>query len=205
MSLLHRHPARMALLRQAVELNMAETIESVREQYPSLKGEDDPESFEEYIATSRGRLQEGVLALLLPRIVDSQKVGNALTQMTWGVGVTQRTKFRFLTSDRPLMTSNGLGHRESFLVLPLSPQAYFIAARRRETIEAFRLSKPDDVITGVNHAVCLQAEEFVISQDESQTKFVDNRLGGSPSHPIVRDSRGSIFWENPYSLDPWIT
>lgn len=204
MSLLHRHPVRMALLRQAVELNMDETIERIREQYSSLRGENDPESFEEYIANSRGRLQDGVLALLLPRIVDSQKVGDALLAMTWGVGAAQRTRFRFLTSDRPLMTSNGLGHRESFLVLPISPTAYFIAARRSETIEAFRHSKPEDVIAGVNHAVCLQADEFVISHDEAQTRFVDNRLGGSALHPIVRDSRGSVFWENPYKFDPWI-
>lgn len=205
MSLLHRHPARMALLRRAVELNMEETLERARQQYPSLKGENDPESFDEYISASRGRLQENVLALLLPRIVDSQKVGNALLEMTWGVGAARGTRFRFLTSDRPLMTSNGLGHRESFLVLPISPASYFIAARRRETIEAFRLSKPDAVIAGVNHAVCLQAEEFVISYDEAQTTFVDNRLGGSPFHPVVRDSQGSIFWDNPYRLDPWIT
>lgn len=204
MSLLHRHPAKITQLRRAVEQNMDETIESVREQYPSLRGEDDPDSFEEYIAGARGRLQEGVLALLLPKIVDSQKVGNALLSMTWGVGALQRTRFRFLTSDRPLMTSSGLGHRESFLVLPISPQAYFIAARRKETIEAFRHSAPDDVILGVNHAVCLQAEEFVISHDEAQTRFVDNRLGGSPLHPVIRDNRGSIFWENPHRLDPWI-
>ncbi|WP_243445629.1 DUF4238 domain-containing protein [Sphingosinicella microcystinivorans] len=204
MSLLHRHPARIALLRQAVELNMDETVESVRQQYPSLRGKDDPESFEEYIANSRGRLQDGVLALLLTRIVDSEKVGNALLAMTWAVGAAQRTRFRFLTSDRPLMTSNGLGHRESLLVLPISPQSYFIAARRTETIETFRLNKPDDVIAGVNHAICLQAEEFVIGHDEAQKRFVDNRLGGSPLHPVVRDSRGSIFWENPHKFDPWI-
>lgn len=204
MSLLHRHPERIALLRQAVELDMDETIESVRQQYPSLRLEDDPESFEEYITNSRGRLQDGVLALLLPRIVDSQNVGDALLAMTWAVGAAQRTKFRFLTSDRPLMTSNGLGHRASFLLLPISPQSYFVAAKRAETIEAFRLARPDDVIAGVNHSVCLQAEEFVIGHDEAQTRFIDNRLGGSPLYPVVRDSRGSIFWENPHKFDPWI-
>lgn len=204
MSLLHRHPARMALLRQAVELNMDETVERIRLQYPSLKGENDPESFEEYISNSRGRLQEGALALLLPRIVDSQRVGNALLSMIWGVGAAQRTRFRFLTSDSPLLTSNGLGHQASFLLMPISPQAYFIAAKRAETIETFRLSKPDDVVAGVNHAICLQAEHFVISHDESQKKFVENRLGGSPRHPVVRDGRGSIFWENPHKIDPSI-
>lgn len=204
MSLLHRHPARVALLRKAVELDMDETVERVRQQYPELRGENDPETFEEYIAVSRQRLQDGVLALLLPRIVDSQNVGNALLAMTWGVGTAQRTRFRFVTSDRPLMTSNGLGHRASFLLLPISPQTYFIAARRKETIETFSLSKPDDVIVSVNHALCLQAEEFVISQDEAQARFIDNRLGGSPFHPVVRDSRGSIFWENPHRFDPWV-
>lgn len=203
MSLLHRHPARIALLRQMVELNMDEITASVRDDYPSLKGEDDPDTFEEYIAQSASKLQDVVLAKLVPMIIDSKNVGNALLEMTWGVGISKGTRFHFLTSDRPLMTSSGLGNKDSFLVLPIAPDAYFIAAKRVETIDTFRASHADDVIAGVNHAVCLQAEHFVLSHDEGQTRFIGNRLGGSPQHPILRDHRGQIFWENPYRFDPW--
>jgi hypothetical protein len=203
MSLLHRHPARMALLRAMVEINLGEISATVRADSARLKGETDPDGFEEYLTSSSHRLREGTLAQLLPMIVDSQTVGNALLAMTWGVGVSLGTKYRFMTSDRPLMTSDGLGNKESFLLLPISPEAYFIAAKRKETIDAFRFSKADDVIAGVNHAVCLQAEHFVLAHDESQSRFIDNRLGGSSQHPVVRDARGQIFWENPYKFDPW--
>ncbi|MGV3458754.1 DUF4238 domain-containing protein [Sphingomonas sp.] len=203
MSLLHRHPARIAALRQMVELKLDEIVASVRDDYPRLKGEDDPNTFEEYIAQSSNKLQDGALANLMPMIIDSKNVGNALMRMTWGVGILKRTRFKFVTSDRPLMTTNGLGLRESFLIVPISPYAYFIAATRAETIHTFRDANADDVVAGINHAVCLQAEHFVLSHNEGQTRFIENRLGGSHHHPIRRDQRGQIYWENPHTFDPW--
>lgn len=92
---------------------------------------------------------------------------------------------------------NGLGHADSFVVLPISPDSYFMAARSPGTIEAFGRTAQDDVIARINHAVCLQAERFVISDGEKQTRFVDNRLGRASRHRVLRDSRGSIFWERP--------
>lgn len=203
MSLLHRHPANIELLRNAVELKVDEAYEELHQQYSSSRKPGHFEVSGEFTPSSREPIQHRLLMQLLPLIVDSQNVGAVLLDMNWAVGAVRDARFGLLTSDRPLLTSDGLGHRESFLVLPISPQTYFLAAKDLRTIEVFRSAKPNKVISWINHAVCLQATEFVISRDEEQTKFIDNRLGGSHRHQFVRNRQGSIFWENPINYRPW--
>jgi len=196
MSLLHRHPTRIAAIRAMVDLRSGEVMARFGENYADLREEGDPETFEEYVVESSGRLASGMFAQFLPMIVDSERIGNVLLDMTWAVGVFRGTRFRFLTSDRPLMTSDGLGLSESFLMLPISPISYFLAAKSEEIVSNFKSAHPESVIKAVNHAICVQAEHFVIADSEAQARFVDNRLGLSQRHKIVRDDRGQIFWSH---------
>lgn len=194
MSLLHRHPSRITLLRTAVALGLEAQL---KDSYSQLRTTDDPQSVEEYVEKAGQQLVEGTLASLVQRLVDSEKIGEAILKMHWAISTARDYERSFMTSDRPLLTSNGLAGARSFLLMPLSPITYLVTANSREIIDAF-VSRPSrEIIGDINHAVCLQAEHFVLAQNEDQWRFVDNRLGGSNRHQLNRTVREDAFWEVP--------
>ena len=74
------------------------------------------------------------------------------------------------------MTSNGLGHRDSFVVLPVGPRAAFLAVNDLEVRDAFA-TVPNRLERAWNDAVVYQAEKLVIGADSTQGTFVERRLG----------------------------
>ena len=180
MSLLHRSPQRIARLREAVVENSRETMEKVRLRYDELRGPDDPASSEEYLARhDAGAMGDEVLAELLPTIIDSQRIGDALVRMQWGYARLDGAKHSLLTCDSPLSMSNGLGHRDSFVVLPVAPDAFFVAGRP-EVVRSFTTQGTDALVRGLNDAVVGQARHMVVAADEFQDRFVLNRFGRVP-------------------------
>jgi hypothetical protein len=45
------------------------------------------------------------------------------------------THHMLLTSDRPIVMTNGLAHATSHIVMPISPRRIFVAANNRETVK----------------------------------------------------------------------
>lgn len=97
--------------------------------------------------------------------------------MVWAVEKLPSPKHGLLTSDFPLMISNGLGLPEAFVILPLSPNQYFIAANTMPAILQFREQIGPRLEIGFNDAVVSNAAELVIGADDGHSRFVDNRLG----------------------------
>jgi hypothetical protein len=82
---------------------------------------------------------------------------------------------QLLTSDRPIIMTNGLFMGDAHIVLPISPTHLFIAVRRAETLEKF--SSPDELIRIANTKVAEQAIKFVYGIDDSRLYFVAGHLG----------------------------
>ncbi len=50
--------------------------------------------------------------------------------MRWmATGVSGAEPLAYLTSDRPVIMTNGLAHTEAHIALPISPTAFFLATR----------------------------------------------------------------------------
>jgi hypothetical protein len=55
--------------------------------------------------------------------------------MQWAVIHFDETHHMLLTSDRPIVMTNGLAHATSHIVMPISPRRIFVAANNRETVK----------------------------------------------------------------------
>lgn len=194
LSLIHRSPMQVERLRKSIAANRDEVLKSLAPRYPELRQDTDPETFEEYLANDDGTIDEGSLLPLMQNLMSSKLVGTALIQMTWGIMRFNLPKHGFLTCDIPIMLSNGLGHRDSFVMLPTSPNTIFIAAARKPIIDSFVSQDAKIFERGINDAVVQQAQQVVISQNTTQRRFIDKRFLRSP--PPEGDL-GLHTWKHP--------
>jgi hypothetical protein len=177
-SLIVRSPEHIARMKdQLATANPAEVIENIRESYPRIRGTSDPPTFDEYKAAFLKKPIEVPAVRVLPELVRSPRVVSVLASFKWQTMRISAAKYPLLTSDRPIIMSNGLTQQDAHIVLPISPYRLFIATRTEETFQYFREMNEKDVALAVNNQVCQQAQKFVFGADASQVRFVANRLG----------------------------
>ena len=122
--------------------------------------------------------------LALQTMMDNKHVGAYLNRMAWVVAPLQ-TSYWLLTSDRPLVMTNGISGPGKYLAMPMGPRLLFIATD--DLTEAQQLARQDhnELIELMNDRVVRQARRFVWGLDDSRLQFVEQRLGDMlPSSPL---------------------
>ena len=114
---------------------------------------------------------------VLPELVRSKRVVRVLSSFKWQTTTVNHAKYPLLTSDRPIIMTNGLNLPDAHIVLPISPRRLFIATKNEESFRYFLEMNPRALAEAVNNQVSQQARKFVFGSDDSQLKFVANRLG----------------------------
>lgn len=189
LSLIHRHPEKIAWIKEELQRSFNEHMPEVKKTYDSVRRPSDPETFEEYIAIHGENAQTKAFATLLKGIVDSAKVGDYLNRMRWSVLTVENPAHCLLTSDRPVITSNGLKYPNSYISVSLSPNALFLAVNAPQEEQRIQNIPVTDLIKEVNSTVCKQAQKYVYGTNDRQLRFVANRLGrGTPQFIASRGS-----------------
>jgi len=105
--------------------------------------------------------------------------------MQWRVLTLGNTPYPFLTSDRPIIMTNGLTGPDAHFGLPISPQHVFLATTNEETFLKIQAIDPAQILHNVNDKVALQAMKYVYGCHDSQLEFVAERIGKKiPSTPL---------------------
>lgn len=178
MSLLHRNPEAVERLGHLVRERMSVPLDSLRAEYEKVREEAGLPSYDEWCTTRPPGDSDRMHLMLMRDIVDSKAVGTLLNSMSWSVTTLKRQRFPLLTSDRPIIMTNGLVKENGHIALPISPTTIFIAASKTETIKAmFADIDKDGAETRINNLVVRQAVKYVYGVDDRQLRFVSNRLG----------------------------
>jgi hypothetical protein len=145
---------------------------------------DDPETYEEFLAKNEHPAAR-VSATSLQAQIDNPEVGTQLNKMQWSLVTFTDMKHSFLTSDRPIIMSNGLAKKYDHLVIPISPSKLFVAVNNKETNAVIKNMGEQELSRQVNHRVAIQSRKFVYGINDSQLRFIENRLGKmEPSTPL---------------------
>jgi hypothetical protein len=160
-----------------ITLDAAEVLERVRDDYSKIRGPSDPDSFDDFKAAFIKNPIEVPAVRVLSELVRSKRVVLMLASFKWQTATFNTAKFPLLTSDRPVIMSNGLTQQDAHIVLPISPRRLCIATKNEETFQFFRQMNTNELAEAVNNQVSLQAHKFVFGCDASQLRFVANRLG----------------------------
>ena len=178
MSLLQRNPEKVAWLRNVWAKKYPEELAS---KYAVYRRDTDPPTYEEYKKSMLPGAVELGVASLLQAVMDMPNFGAKLNSMMWSVVTFANPKHALLTSDRPVIITNGLLRDDAHVVVPIGPRKMFVAVAEEGTLKAMKSLSPEDLMWRVNDRICTQAKAYVYGDSDRQLKFVENRLGrGAP-------------------------
>ena len=175
MSLLQRSPGKIATLRQRWNEELEKPDPEFEAKYAALRKPEDPETFEEFMrsrpeSVGRGRVHA------IQNTMDLPRVGTGILRMFWAKMALGKSRYDLLTSDRPVIMTNGLARKEGHIALPIGPKALFIAANERSTIDSIASMSPDELTVMCNDRVTRQAERIVIGSTSKPIRFVERNL-----------------------------
>jgi hypothetical protein len=183
-SLMIRNPEYVARMGAEVVDFFNPTSNELNDKYRKIKRPEDPETYEEYVALT-GHPAGRASAIAMQTIIDSPRMGGHLNQMRWSTVTFKKAKHTLLTSDRPIIMTNGLAKPRDHLAIPVGPFALFLATNTEESDSIIKSMSPRDLMRQVNDRVASQARKFAYGTDDSQLRFVANRLGRMlPSTPL---------------------
>jgi Protein of unknown function (DUF4238) len=108
-SLIVRNPDHLEVLREKLRsLDPAEILEYIREDYPRIRRPEDPESFEAFRDGYVKSPPDLDPVRVLPALMRSKRVFRVIASFKWHTMTMNTSKHPLLTSDRPVIMSNGL-------------------------------------------------------------------------------------------------
>jgi hypothetical protein len=176
-SLVFRNPEAIAAAKTAAKEVFDNALPVLEADYANRQPHD-PSTYEAY---TKGRSDDPVgraAAIPVQRVINSPEIGNHIVKMRWMVLHDSRPSFPFLTSDRPMLITNGIIFEQSQIILPISPRHVFVATNNLETENYIKdIMERRQLIPQVNYRVAKQARKYVYGSDDTQLRFLENRLG----------------------------
>jgi len=175
LSLMLRYPEAVAHMKAQLRTN-------VERMYEQTRKPDEPTTFAEFEATQGTHDMARVHGKLLMDLMQDSRMGRLIFSMHWGVLKFRNYKHNLLTSDRAI-ASNIFPLSAHHLCLPISPKMVFFACATEQAEREFMQIDPDQVMQAMKDIVVRQAQTYVWGTDDSQLRYVRNRMG-KESGPI---------------------
>jgi hypothetical protein len=160
-----------------ISLEAPTHVNEYKDNYESIRTPTDPETFEEFRTQYLANPLNTSASNVLPYLLNSQRVILEIGMMRFFTIDIRNAKHTLLTSDRPIIMTNGIEKPDSHIVIPLSPRRLFGAVRSQQMFDAVGAMQPNELVIRVNNKVAEQARKYVYGTDDSQLRFVTNRLG----------------------------
>jgi hypothetical protein len=184
-SLILRTPEHLEWARLKLKEMQVEIVDAERELYLSKRTERDPPTFEEFRQAYLSNPDNQAPTRFLHRFISNGPATNHIMRMRWSIASFKKTKHLLLTSDRPLVMTNGFSKIDGHLAIPISPTQLFLAANNEQIEKHIHGMPQDELIKVMNLRIVEQARKFVYGRDDQQHRFVSNRFGAmKPSTPL---------------------
>jgi hypothetical protein len=169
LSLMVRYPEAVAHMKTQLRAN-------VEKMYERTRKPDEPRTFAEFEATQGSHDMARIHGKLLMDLMQDSRMGRLIFRMHWGVLKFENYKHNLLTSDRAI-ASNIFPLSAHHLCLPISPKMGFFACATEQAEREFMGIDPHLVMQTMNDKVVRQAQNYVWGTDDSQLRYVKNRMG----------------------------
>lgn len=177
-AMMFRNPEHIASMDTRYKNALPDFVEEYRDLYLTIRNPTDPETFDEFKAAFLSRDKNTTGLHSIPSMLRSRRViGEIQSFHFWTARLSDSASPTFLTSDRPIIMTNGIGKPDAHIVMPISPRVLFIAARGRWVYDQISSMQNGRLAKLVNEKVARQSHCFVYANDPSQHKFVAKRLG----------------------------
>src|SRR5690606_408868 len=120
-----RTPKMVSSAMQAAQTRIAETIDSLTEDYKKYRGDDDPAGPIEWLEKYRPGWVESFGKRVLARFIAKSETAAEVLKLNWMILDLHRSSVPLLTSDHPCVYTTGTSDPSCAIGLPLSPQHAF--------------------------------------------------------------------------------
>ncbi|AYG95617.1 DUF4238 domain-containing protein [Brevundimonas naejangsanensis] len=175
-----RGPESTRALKDAATEMWAAPDPKTQAEYEKRKGPDDPLTMEEWLISEAGSNERGGQQLghrLLHSLVMHGGLAERILQMEWFVMVSHDDSEPFLTSDRPIFTSNGIGKENGQILLPIGPRHLFMAFWDRGFARDVTRSPVHHTIDLARKFVTVRAQKYVYASTADESEFVRSWFG----------------------------
>jgi len=187
MSLQLRTPEEIALFKESYR-EQGERLKSARsEQYLQGRVEGDPETFDDYLRMIGPAGIEKAMMHLFLQMMSNKNIATIMNGMRWTSINVKSASHKLMTSDRPLVMPYGLGRADAYIAMPLSPDKLFLATKKNDLIESeMKRRGSNGIVADINAAVVGQSYKYVYAADDSQLRFVQNRMAKLPRYSLIQ-------------------
>jgi hypothetical protein len=183
--LILRSPEYLAGIEKILQQDILEVVENFRSEYPKHRRPTDPADFEEFKAKFLANPFNTSSRRIIPQLASSEFIVQHMCSMSWNILRFDHSPNLLLTSDRPVIMTNGIGVLGGHIAIPISPRQLFVAFNDRQGYDQVRAMNAKDIITITNTKVVEQAREYVYGISDASLPFVEKRLGTqSPATPL---------------------
>ncbi|CAA2108991.1 hypothetical protein MBUL_04484 (plasmid) [Methylobacterium bullatum] len=177
LSLLFRMPEDIALFKSRyVEAWMRVTPDRVK-YYNRIHRPGAPKRLEDALSRMNTHdIEHRAMNALIP-LITNPRIGEHLINMRWGSLRLPNIGPTLLTSDRPVVISNGLKNEDSHVILPIGPKTIFYAVNSQSVLNFLMIRPPAEIAEALNTAVTHQAVKYVYGQWDNQLPFVQQHMG----------------------------
>lgn len=186
MGLLIRCPEDLNLIRENWMNYLIQVPPQWELAYSETKKPDDPQTLAEKIKQLTPSAEEKTMFRAYLNLFNHVEVMKFVKNMRWCVIDVSAANWPLLTSDRPVIRTNGLDISNGHLALAISPTKLFCAARDQETARWLRQVSPNVIVRNYNHQVVAGAARFVYAINRDQTSFVTRWIGKDPQRRLVQ-------------------
>lgn len=177
-SLIARNPEEIERLKAAGQALFDKALPEIEADYAARREPTDPPTYAEYVAIHSPNPRGRAGAILVQGVIDHPMIGTKINNMRWMVLHDARPKNLLLTSNRPVVMTNGLDADNSQLILPISPKHVFVATNNPRTENYIRsVMQRKQMIEQINERVARQSQKYVFGFSDAQLLFVSRRLG----------------------------
>ncbi|KQX40406.1 hypothetical protein ASD04_07205 [Devosia sp. Root436] len=144
--------------------------------YQELKGPNDPPTYKEFMLSFPDDDHNRSAMRALAGMIDNENIGLKMNQMIWHIFDTPRGEYPLLTSDRPIIRTNGFHAQNGHLAMPIGPHKLFIAAKDQAALRLMRSIAPGQMVREVNRQITDYAVKYVYGEDDRQLDFVQKHF-----------------------------
>lgn len=185
LSLMLRNPEEVAAFKKNYTDLIMTPQQEFQQKYAAIKQEEAPALFEDWMVQYDATHVERSAMFAITTFIEHPPLLRLFQRMHWMIIDTSSVKRRLMTSDRPVMLTQGMLQYAGHYALPISPTRLFLAAMNVDFAQQFASRGPGKIVREINKLVVGQARKYVYAVDCAHLAGVRREMGKQPPPTIL--------------------
>lgn len=178
LSLLLRSPEQIAAFKKNVADGWNKPDAAMLARYEKERKPHWPKTFDEVMRSVDPALAERTAVLMATRMMQRETVIQLfMSAMWWVLDVSEFADLTFMTSDHPVIMTDGLGRDDGHFAIPIGPKHLFIGCMNQNIRASIQSLPPREIVRIVNERVIGQGRKCVYAVDNANLDLVREKMG----------------------------